>query len=325
MISTTLPPTALPRAHFLTRALSEPCTPTLDPETLAALRRRVESRLCRVDGSGRGGTGRRSIRSFDLGPTSALAEETPFRWTPRTARRAIGIMAVNSCTHAEARTPADAVRIVMARITRGTATGAPSGSLGRWVACLGSGALAAVQAEATNWATHLWCALEWEAIRCPFTVGGPDRWWAPPRPAGVVLIGRADVRVASPPPTGTGPGEEDAPTKEPANAPAAKRSHRSARAGGGSTLTVIGGRPSPASRVELGLTALVDVLDHCPTGPPGRVLGWWPACGRALIVTVDRDLLEQTADAVIAAAQRFGGRGSAPAPVPAERLGERAA
>ncbi|MGH9093313.1 MAG: hypothetical protein ACRDZR_18325, partial [Acidimicrobiales bacterium] len=75
-----------------------------------------------------------------------------------------------------------------------------------------------------------------------------------------------------------------------------------------SCLTLVGGRPGPGSRVELGLAALVEVVRR-PGGPvPARVVGWWPECGRALVLDVDEALLASTVEAVVDAAGRKAGR-----------------
>lgn len=305
MIPTTLPPTGLPKAHFLTDALSGPCQPPVDPKTIPALRNEVVSDLCRMTCIGHPDPVRRRIRPYDLRLAAGLPEETPFSWTPRTARRVIGIMAVKACLGSGARHPADGVRMVMSEMASGVAAGSAGRSLSRWVGCLGRAARSAVAAEATDWATNLWCALDWPAIRCSFTVGEPDRWWAPPRPAGVVLVGRADVRVTFRPPRPAAPAGSgnEAPDRS-GGAPAAALDS-SDGFGGESTLTVMGGHPTPTAKVELGLTALVDALNLSPAGPPRRVIGWWPACGRALVLTVDGALLRQTARAVVSAAGRL--------------------
>ncbi|MGH9089068.1 MAG: hypothetical protein ACRDYZ_13330, partial [Acidimicrobiales bacterium] len=182
-----------------------------------------------------------------------------------------------------------------------------AGSLAEWLGSLPAAARAIVEAEAATWATDLWSAVEWGRLGPGVRVGGPEPLWSPAGSPATALRGRVDIRVDG---------------------------------GGGAFLTVLPGQPVPASRVELGLSALAAALSapsalaapstpsarsaHAarsalavppalsapaeaagpwgaaaqPPGVPERVVGWWPECGRALMVPVDLPLLEETADAV---------------------------
>ncbi len=192
------------------------------------------------------------------------------RWSARSGGRAIGLAAVGRCARGAARTPAegvaDALGGLLADETRGLAG---PGSLGEWLARLPPGGAGAVRANAVTWATRLWLALDWGAIGRGAVFDWRDQWWDCPG-APVALRGRAEVRMRSV----------------------------------GAHLTVRGGSPGPDAAIELGLSALVSAL--AASAPPRRVAGWWPDCGRSLVVTVSRSLLERAADAVGAAVQAVG-------------------
>jgi len=274
MIPTTLPSTQLPRARSLTDALLAPAGLRPAPEHVAALRRRLQNALAyaaeakpvRVDAY--------LLRHAHLSQ-DRLSRSEQFHWSPLRARRSIGLSAVRRCISGEARTPGEAVASTAAQlISEARQDLTRPGSLARWLAELPGGGLAAVVAEATTWATRLCGVIEWDRLVRPLTVGGPDQWWDCPGPALVGLRGRADLRVTTLP-------------------------------GGDVTalFSMIGGYPAPTARSELGLAALVAALSRPAVGAPTRVVGWWPDCGRALVLAVDLPLLEQTADSVVSAVQ----------------------
>jgi hypothetical protein len=60
------------------------------------------------------------------------------------------------------------------------------------------------------------------------------------------------------------------------------------------------GRPSQSARTELGLAALTAALDDRRDQAPIRVVGWWPQCGRTLVLPVNPTLIQQTCQAVVA-------------------------
>lgn len=276
MIPTSLPAAVLPRARCLTDALIAPPDPAPAGATLEVLRARIRDELAvvaplagpvlRVDGY--------LLRVSARGPERPPTADRPFSWSPRTARRSIGVAAVRCCLEGDARTPAEAVVATAARMAEDARAGlARRASPASWLATLEDGARAAVLAEATTWATHLFEAVEWRRLDPPPAVGCADRWWDCPGVPTVALRGRADVRVGAP----------------------ADRQV---------LLAVAAGRPGPTSRVELALAALVDVAARPSTPPPARVVGWWPECGRALVLSVDLELLEETARSVVAAVCR---------------------
>ncbi len=271
MIPTTLPSTVLPRAACLTDALLAP--PEAPPTTrdLEALRRRLQAAL--VDASPTGGPNLR-VDAYLL-RTLARENRLPdhlerFAWTPGNARRSIGLAAVRRCLEGGARYPAEAVTAtVTAMIGEARAGVVGRGSPARWLSETAEGARAAAEAEATSWATRLLVAVEWHRLGRPPIVGAPDRWWDCPG-ARVALRGRCDARIETP-------------------------------AGRQTLLTMMAGHPGPSSRVQLALGALVDAVGRPSAPPPARVVGWWPECGRALVLAVDLGLLEETARTVVTA------------------------
>jgi hypothetical protein len=270
MISTSLPAAGLPRSRCLTDALLAPCDRAPTAAALEVLRARLRDGIgaaasgppLRIDGY--------RLRTAGRGAgTSLPAPDRPFAWSPRTARRSVAIAAVRHGLEV-GRSPAASVAETVARmVDEGRAGRGRRGSPAAWLATLGDGARAQVLAEATTWATHLYEALEWGRLGRSAVVGGADRWWDCPT-ARVALRGRADVRV-----------------ERPSSGPA--------------LLTVNPGRPGPTSRVELALAALVDVVSRPACPPPSRVVGWWPECGRALVLAVDLPLLAESARSVVTA------------------------
>jgi hypothetical protein len=63
---------------------------------------------------------------------------------------------------------------------------------------------------------------------------------------------------------------------------------------------MVGGRPGPTARAELALAGLVAALGGSGAGVPARVAGYWPDCGRALVLPVDDELLGRCAASVLA-------------------------
>lgn len=288
MTPTTLSATVLPRARSLTDALLAPAAPP-PPSGLASdlcrtLRDGVAKATCGCDGPPV------RVDAFTIGAAGGPPRwadrpgDGPFRWTPRRARRIVGVSAAARVVEGRVRCPAQGAERAVAALVEDARRGAARpGSLGDWLGLAPTGVVAAVLAESTTWATHLVTAVEWHRIAGSAAVGGPDRWWDLGGRPVVGLRGRVDARLAV---TALGPA---------ASGPGAPGSAQQ------SLLTVVGGRPGPGSRVELGLAALVDVLRR-PGGPvPARVVGWWPECGRALVLDVDADLLTSTATAALAA------------------------
>jgi len=286
--ATTLDAFTLPRADALTRAvLAAPSLPAGSTALGAEERGRLRDRLA-VALSGPP-LSTRSIRclrigAFQLGQalrgagTVPVGGDSTFRWTARRARRTVGLAAVRACVAGRTPSPAEGVALVMADPDgpAGPGSGGP-GSCAAWLSSLSRSARTIVCAEATTWATQLWTALDWRRIEPSPEVGPSDRWWEPAPGCGVVLRGRADVRVGAP----HGPDV---------------------------LLTMLGGHPQPTSRVELTLAALVDAVARPAETATSGVIGWWPECGKAWIVPIDAAGLTTTADAVVRAVRLLAGR-----------------
>jgi hypothetical protein len=207
-----------------------------------------------------------------------------FRWTSRTARRSIGLAAVRAVLDGRASTPAEAVTLVMSDPGGPFGVGrAGPGSCADWMSALAPPARAIVAAEAASWATRLWSGVDWGRIDPEhLVVGGADRWWRWRDPSAEFAVrGRADVRVCAP-----------APVRGPRR---------------GAHLVVLDGQPGVATRHALLLGALVDAVATprapTPSPVPGRVVGWWPDCGKAWIVPVDARTLTIAAEAVVRSAR----------------------
>jgi|GEM_PF-443007 len=322
----------LPRAQALTDALlaGAPYGAEPDAGALDDLRSRVHDGLSAAvraslrDGDA-GTAARRTLLRIGhyqvartlaclLDPAEAAREGIdaapgPFRWTPRTARRVIGLAAVRLGLDGRARTPSQAVRAVMSDPAGPDGVGRTGpGSCADWLASLAPPARSFVAAEAATWTTRLWTALDWGRLEAQgLTVGGPDRWWrwrmtaaaggreerAAAATPEIALRGRADVRVGA----------------------CSSGSRRDVRQSGGSPrdtshdahLVVLDGHPRAGTRHALVLGALVGALAGSGRGRggaeiPARVVGFWPDCGKAWVVPIDHRTLARGADAVVATA-----------------------
>jgi hypothetical protein len=287
--------TASPRSRSLASALTAPAPADVTAADLERLRVRLGHDLARAVGPNAGGGGGRRppvrVDGYTIGSAArgaVIRSPEPFRWSPWHARHAIGVAAARDCVLGPFPSPGPAVRATITRLLAESRGGGGERSLRGWLAGLRPGALAMVAAEATTWATHLVTAVDWDAIGPRVTIGPPDRWWDCPTVPRIALRGRADVRVT----TATPLPDRTAGRRSAASPPGA---------GPSAVLTVLGGRPGPASRAELGLVALVDALRQPSGAVPSRIVGWWPECGRRLIVDVDGPLLDMTAAAVTGA------------------------
>ncbi|MGP8058935.1 MAG: hypothetical protein ACLP9C_04805 [Acidimicrobiales bacterium] len=295
MTRTVLSALELPKAAVLTGVLVDRAPDTVDPAVVEA----IGARLTRALGARRSGPGddRLRVDGFMLRTAGGRGGnrpdgrggEAPFAWSPRTARRRIGVGAVRACVRGDAANPAEAVSsVVDGLVGTGAAGVAPGGSLAAWLGSAGPGTLGITRAHAVTWATRLYSALEWARLGAGSSVGAPDEWWDCPGNPAVCLRGRCDVRVVGRP-AGPGATADDAPV---------------------ALLTMLGGRPGPTVRAELGLAALVGVLGQSGRRPPARVAGYWPDCGRALVLAVDDALLEHAATSVIEAVGALGAAGA---------------
>jgi hypothetical protein len=305
----------LPRAGPLTDALLAANTPGTLAAAVMRARQRLEHGLAEVVG-GRGRhpgpsppvvpplpllrIGHYQVARASEGQLPSARPEaatragpgSSFRWTSRAARRSIGIAALRVGLDGRAATPADAVAMVMADPSGPLGVGrAGPGSSADWIGSLATPARKFVAADATAWATRLWTAVDWGRLPPDrLVVGGPDRWWrwnGPPATCRVAVRGRADVRIA----------------------PELGRDGLQ-----GAHLVVLDGVPGVATRQALLLSALVDALsnrrDQQPASAPGRVIGWWPECGKAWVVLVGALTLVAAADGVVSTAYALLGKGA---------------
>jgi hypothetical protein len=294
VIGTSLSPLALPKSGALTDCLLEPAGPGPSYDERVAVRTRVVHGIAAVVGSARnpapitldGFHLRRSL----LGPAPGDVDE-PFAWNARRARRQLGLRAARACAEGRARSLAQGVTEAIEELVSAARVGRQKrGSLGYWLATVPNGARAMVAAEALTWATHVFEALQWRRFSPPAVIGPPDRWWNCPGATNVALRARSDVLALS---------VESHPKEVPGLQvlstelfePGPRRVH----------LEILPGRPASTYRSELGLIALVDVLAHPSHPAPARVVGWWPQSGRAHVFSIDRRVLESTANAVLGA------------------------
>lgn len=266
-------PASLPRADGLTSALLAENDVSVTPPSVAvieSLRRRLDAAFVSLPPGRILLDGYRVARALDQG---AIDSSTPFCWNARTARRRLGLAAVRVCVAGRARTPTDAItRVLDDLVETGKVARSRPGSMGSWVAKLSREERTVVEAEAVTWATRLYNALEWGRLG-DTTVGPPDEWWQHRGASRVSLRGRAEVWVS----------------------PRAER--------GAALVSVVDGWPRPADRARLLLPVLVSALAR-PAGPfPRLVAGWWPDCGRALVLEVDAAALDYAAQAVVTAAR----------------------
>jgi hypothetical protein len=289
MTGTSISPTRLPKARALTEALVAPPTVELGEEP-TVLYRQLAGALCAAATGLPPGTSLRVDGYFfrmALTTPEHLSHPDPFEWSPRTARRLLGLAAVRACVSGSERTPAAAVEQVVSAAVEDARRGQErSGSLAGWLSDLAWGGRAVVRAEAVTWATQLLAALEWRSLGSPPVVGS-DQWWDGPAGCRVALRGRSEVRVA---------------TAIPDRSPAALRPTSQAPA----LFAMLGGRPSPVAALELGLAALASFMARPHEPSPARVIGWWPQCGRAMVLPVDAPTLRNTADSVVAAIAAYG-------------------
>jgi hypothetical protein len=228
-----------------------------------------------------------------LAPLAPPADSSPFAWSTRTARRALGLAAVRSQITGTTRSLIDGVRRASAGAIRAATEGQGSAaSMDRWLAGLPAAGLAAVEADAVTWATRLWCALDWSAFEDLPTIGR-DRWWDSPHSSLLAIRSRAEVRSIA---------------RDPSGDPFSVH------------LVVLTGPRRASVRAELSVVALVEALRAPPALPPGRIVGWWPDSGHLVKVEVDRLAL---AEGVSAIARTLAG--AEPAPVPFEGVTRAAA
>jgi hypothetical protein len=208
-------------------------------------------------------------RALTKGDRLSTSEE-PFRWKPAFVRRSLGLAAIQSCCEGRYRSPAEAVGPVA---DDAVATWQRSGwrtyHWEPWLSYQPAGARAVVLAEATRWATSLWCAFDWSALGPTVRVGGPDEQWRCPPNGAVRLRGRVDLRVAGP--------------------------------RGEALVVTSAGAPPPTSECDLAFPALVAALSRPRRPVPGRVVGVWPDAGAHRTLDIGASALEDVAARVVQA------------------------
>jgi hypothetical protein len=208
-----------------------------------------------------------------LAPDGDATAALPFAWSPRTARRSLGLAALRALVAGEARSPLDGTRRAVADAQRSVRDGERSANaLDRWLAGLSPAAVAAVEAEAVTWATRVWCALDWTAFEGVPLIGR-DRWWNSPHSSLLAIRSRAEVRSVA---------------LDPGGNPFSVH------------LVALGGRRRATVRSELSVVAMVEALQAPHSLPPGRIVGWWPDSGHQITVDIDQTSL---ADGVAAVAR----------------------
>jgi hypothetical protein len=213
------------------------------------------------------------VRMAVAGPSGSprSAASTPFAWSARTARRALGLNAVRALAAGTARNPVDGVRTAIDDAMRAVRQGESSASpMDRWLCGLPASGLAAVQSDSVTWATRLWCGLDWNAFE-EVPLIGRDHWWDSPHSSLLALRSRAEVRA-------TARDGDETPFSV--------------------HLVVLGGSRRPSVRSELAVIGLVEALRAPRRLLPGRIVGWWPDSGHAVKVEIDTLAVRDGAAAV---------------------------
>jgi hypothetical protein len=269
------PVPTLPKATALCDLATEPA---LVPERLdPTLRSALASRLAAV-APGRG-NGPLRLDSWTVlnGERGPKAEFGSFTWSPRAARRLLGVASARRVVMGQEPSPTVAARReVDWLIARASAGDSRPGSLGAWLAEAPRGVLGAVLAEAISHATELVSLLDWGQLGPRATLGGADPVWAVPGAPWISLRGRRDAEI-------TLDGE------------------RGTRA----LLCLRAGRPAPSARHDLAIVALSDALAHPDHPLPTRVLGVWPSAGKAVSLEIGREEIRGAARLVVDAACRL--------------------
>jgi hypothetical protein len=255
----------------LTNALLQPFTGGAldDHSTVFNAARRIPRTLADLANPRPGGG---SLRLTDHHIRAALAApdgdtpDTPFAWSARTARRALGLAGLRTAVAGTVRSPIDGVTAAIDDAVRAARLGEAAASpMDRWLATLPPAGRSAVQAGAVTWATRLWCALDWRAFEEPPTIGR-DHWWDSPHSSLLALRSRAEVRSVA---------------RDQAGTPFSVH------------LVVLGGPRRSTIRSELSVAAMVELLCAPHSLPPGRMVGWWPDSGHLVTLTIDQQALDE--------------------------------
>ncbi len=211
------------------------------------------------------------LDAYSLDHEGARRFSSPFAWSARASRRAIGTAAARHAA-ATATSPLDAAREEVERLCDRALRGlARRGALSTWLAGAPREVRATCAVEAASWATRLLHLVEPLGAH-PLAVGVPDAYVSVPATR-ISLVGRRDV-------AGTGP-----------------------RPG---LLRVRDGAPPGSAADGLCVDGLVAAL---ATGSaPARAIGAWPDAGIVLIVELDGEALCHAARCLVGAASASGPR-----------------
>lgn len=292
----------------LTDALLAPSNEVISAEERLGIRDRLVERLGEswkeVAGDGEGAA-RLCVTDYYLRvrlypPVGSEVDtsQEPFRWSSRTVQRMIGIAAARACVQGLASSPADAVRDCIGGFVKDAKEGryGPR-SLSSWLVDLPAGSLGAVSATATTWATRFINSLDWDSFDSRPVVGPADQWWNVPTAPGLSIRSRVDVlsyaRESEDRGVDRSRSQDGSKYSDPAPVLFVAKS----------------GLPGRASKVELALSALVATVSRPMLASPARVVGWWPNCGRAMVLGVDRRAMEWACDQVLAAVSKRSPRG----------------
>jgi hypothetical protein len=262
------PSSAHPQTDALRALIEEPLSV---PERLDPGLRRVLAARIGATAPGRH-LGTLRLDSYGvLHRPEAGTDAAPFTWSPRTARRLLGLAAARRVVAGGSPSPLAAVRAeIVDVVARAASARTRPGALGSWLAEAPSGLLGAVTAEATGYATDVVTLLDHASLDGRIEVGQADPVWAAPGAPWVSLRARRDLVVALDPELRT-------------------------RA----LVALRPGRPGDQSVDDLGLVALIDALSRPGDPVATRVIGVWPSCGRAISLEVERETMRRAARLVV--------------------------
>lgn len=224
------------------------------------------------------------------------AQERPFAWSPRLARRRLGLGAARRVAGGTATCPIDGARQEIRRIIElaERESRRPS-SLAQFLLEAPRGLRGAVLSSASSYATELLGCLDLPALGDLLRIGAGDPIWAAPGAPWISLRGRRDVELVL-----------------------------DEQLGSRALLCLRSGLPGADAAADLGIVALASALSRPDDPAPARVVGCWPELGRSLSLEVDAAVLEQAASRLVEGVDRI--RSTRPeAPEALRSSGEQAA